>query len=337
MWLMWITLALGCRVRREIHELNSDELETLIDGFRWVYNSGYLEELSNKHYIVRNRVHGCAQFLPFHNTFIYDLETELIKYNSTITLPYWNWTMYSNTPLNDPILKLELFGDDYSKREDNCVKSGKFANWTFNNNCFKREYSYNSHNHLTWDIINNSLYTTTSFTTMTQRLEQLHAFLHVWVSGDMKTHHSPNDPLFYLHHVFVDKIWNDWRSRLNYYIYGWKNWDNSTVSFDDIVNGYDLNVREVISNKNCVIYKKQTTLVTLNGLSNLKLLKSESVLLRNDVKEFLIHNNFNTDEIDKFLENIGNNTKGIHDVKNNSSQLQHHINLCIFILMFYIF
>jgi tyrosinase len=29
-------------------------------------------------------------------------------------------------------------------------------------------------------------------------------------SGTLKTYASPNDPVFFLHHAFCDKIWADW-------------------------------------------------------------------------------------------------------------------------------
>jgi tyrosinase len=34
----------------------------------------------------------------------------------------------------------------------------------------------------------------------------------VWF-GSFKPHSSPNDPVFFLHHAFVDKIWADWMVR----------------------------------------------------------------------------------------------------------------------------
>ncbi len=41
----------------------------------------------------------------------------------------------------------------------------------------------------------------------------LHNRVHVWVGGQMATGVSPNDPVFWLHHAFVDKLWADWRAR----------------------------------------------------------------------------------------------------------------------------
>ena len=42
--------------------------------------------------------------------------------------------------------------------------------------------------------------------------EGLHNRVHVWVGGDMLPGTSPNDPVFFLHHCFVDKIWADWQA-----------------------------------------------------------------------------------------------------------------------------
>jgi hypothetical protein len=40
---------------------------------------------------------------------------------------------------------------------------------------------------------------------------QLHNLVHVWVGGSMLPASSPNDPVFFLHHCFVDKLWADWQ------------------------------------------------------------------------------------------------------------------------------
>lgn len=42
---------------------------------------------------------------------------------------------------------------------------------------------------------------------------QLHNRVHVWVGGDMGIATSPNDPVFYLNHCNVDRIWEAWMAR----------------------------------------------------------------------------------------------------------------------------
>jgi tyrosinase len=38
----------------------------------------------------------------------------------------------------------------------------------------------------------------------------LHNRVHVWIGGDMSPSTSPNDPVFYLNHCNVDRIWERW-------------------------------------------------------------------------------------------------------------------------------
>ena len=39
---------------------------------------------------------------------------------------------------------------------------------------------------------------------------EMHNLVHVWVGGDMSPATSPNDPVFYLNHCNVDRIWEAW-------------------------------------------------------------------------------------------------------------------------------
>jgi tyrosinase len=39
----------------------------------------------------------------------------------------------------------------------------------------------------------------------------LHNRVHVWVGGDMGPGSSPNDPVFFLNHCLVDKLWDTWQ------------------------------------------------------------------------------------------------------------------------------
>jgi len=43
---------------------------------------------------------------------------------------------------------------------------------------------------------------------------QLHNSVHLWVGGQMRVVSiSPNDPVFWLHHTFVDKVWDMWQHK----------------------------------------------------------------------------------------------------------------------------
>lgn len=41
---------------------------------------------------------------------------------------------------------------------------------------------------------------------------QLHNRVHVWVGGHMQQDDSPNDPVFFLHHANIDRLWVHWQA-----------------------------------------------------------------------------------------------------------------------------
>ncbi|MFJ8719354.1 tyrosinase family protein [Streptomyces violaceus] len=41
----------------------------------------------------------------------------------------------------------------------------------------------------------------------------LHNQVHRWIGGDMAPASSPNDPVFFLHHANVDRLWESWMDR----------------------------------------------------------------------------------------------------------------------------
>ena len=52
----------------------------------------------------------------------------------------------------------------------------------------------------------------TTFEAFDAPLITLHNEVHVWVGGAMANPaKSPKDPLFFLHHCFLDKVWADWQ------------------------------------------------------------------------------------------------------------------------------
>jgi tyrosinase len=42
---------------------------------------------------------------------------------------------------------------------------------------------------------------------------EMHNRVHNWVGGSMSEGSSPNDPVFFLHHAFIDLLWSQWLAR----------------------------------------------------------------------------------------------------------------------------
>lgn len=43
-------------------------------------------------------IHGVNQFLPWHRWFLLELENILRKVDERVSIPYWDWSLYSGSP-----------------------------------------------------------------------------------------------------------------------------------------------------------------------------------------------------------------------------------------------
>lgn len=133
--------------------------------------------------------HDGRNFLAWHREYLATIEARLIAINPLVTIPYWDWvTDRSAIPaaLTDP---------------------GDLADWGIT-----RGSSF-SGNSLASAAQLNSLLANSAFGAFQSTLEAapFHNRLHNLVGGTMVTSASPADPLFWLHHAFIDKIWADWQ------------------------------------------------------------------------------------------------------------------------------
>ncbi len=179
--------------------------------------------------------HQGPAFLPWHREFLRRFELDLQSVDASVTLPYWDWTV-DNSQLS------AIWGTDFlggnGRVTDSQVMTGPFAfatgNWTLTvltdgetDPFLKRQFGLNAPalpsstdvgaalSALPYDV---APWNITSASGFRNTLEgwisgpQLHNLVHVWVGGTMSLMTSPNDPVFFLHHCFVDKIWTDWQA-----------------------------------------------------------------------------------------------------------------------------
>lgn len=202
------------------------------------------------HPSVRNSAHRGPAFFPWHREFLRRFELDLQRINPHVSLPYWDWTV--DAELEDPSMA-EIWSDDFmggggDPNDDDRVQSGPFAygngNWPLrvdlNGPALQRHFGRFTPKLPTSAHVQNGLreiyYDTPPYdrspvtrgfrnyiegwvtSDADARFEnpgtQLHNKVHVWVGGSMLPGTSPNDPVFFLHHCFVDRIWADWQKRM---------------------------------------------------------------------------------------------------------------------------
>lgn len=122
-------------------------------------------------------------FLSWHRQFLRQLERRLQVAEPDVTLPYWDWLTDREIP--------SALG-----RRALLAAWGVTRQWDASQLPQKADL----------DAVD----ARTTFGPFQRRLEQVHNLVHEAVGGTMGGPSSPADPLFFLHHANIDRIWADW-------------------------------------------------------------------------------------------------------------------------------
>jgi len=169
-----------------------------------------------------NGGHGGPAFCSWHREYILRFEQQLQIIDSDVFLPYWSWES-GNASDTDSIFVDEFMGP---RRQ---ITSGYLSETSnsFNPDGWKVDASLDGNNsgiRLTRNSFSGISTTTASagrnsigrtpfrgtngFRTS---LEGAHNSIHGIVGGHMMAMTSPNDPIFFLHHANVDRLWAKWQ------------------------------------------------------------------------------------------------------------------------------
>ncbi|MGY2378358.1 tyrosinase family protein [Pseudomonas sp. SDO524_S393] len=209
----------------------------------------HLHEPYDPHY--RSAAHKGPAFLPWHRELLRQFEEALQRINPDVALPYWDWTLDASNPIDSPLWREDFLGANGDPEDQWRVQDGAFAerwgHWPvparpdhgLPGTGLKRRFGQWISSLPTLDdvqmALGESLYDEPNYTAspfnrgfrnrlegwVTQRGDprvttpgvQLHNRVHLWVGGNLSTMAAPQDPVFFLHHCFIDKIWADWQAQ----------------------------------------------------------------------------------------------------------------------------
>jgi tyrosinase len=196
---------------------------------------------------LRDSAHSGPAFGPWHRWYLRDFELALQSVAPGVTLPYWDWATdaESGAPASADLWTDDYIGGDGDPANNNIVPDGPFTSWVavIRNAAgalVQRGFpglvrrigqmaqtlpgAAQVSDALAEGVYDNAPWDRLSTPSFRNRLEgwlvrptdapgpQLHNRVHVWVGGDMIASTSPNDPVFWLHHANIDRLWAKWQA-----------------------------------------------------------------------------------------------------------------------------
>ncbi|MFE7902789.1 tyrosinase family protein [Streptomyces sp. NPDC057424] len=235
--------------RKDVSTLTRTEKRRFVTAMLEVKRRGEYDEFVRTHieYYTSDgedglrTAHMAPSFLPWHRQFLLDLEKALRRVDASVSVPYWDWTR-DRTTTSAP-WTADLLGGT-GRRSDRRVMTGPFAyaegNWTIKEGITDEEYLTRDlgrardpirlptkaelEQALKDPVYDASPWDSTARKGFRNKLEgwgsgrgsaswQNHNRVHRWVGGAMVGGASVNDPVFWMHHAFVDLVWSRWQRR----------------------------------------------------------------------------------------------------------------------------
>ncbi|XP_061197945.1 uncharacterized protein LOC133206055 [Saccostrea echinata] len=210
--------------RREIRVLDDAERQRFFNALAALKENGFYDTWASVHNgIVLPAAHGGPAFPGFHRVYLLFLEFALQRIDGSVSLCYWDSTMDNDmvNPRETSLFTTPLVGNGNGN-----VRTGPFAGWTVpDGSVLNRNIGSRMSALMTKPAISRFL-TDPSVTSHTQilvgygqnlanTLEGQHNNVHVWVGGHMvDATVTAYDPVFFLHHTFIDYIWERFRQKI---------------------------------------------------------------------------------------------------------------------------
>jgi tyrosinase len=178
--------------RKDQASMTETEKSRFICAFNMINNDGTLGQLCDIHHEMHMQ-HSNARLLPWHRVFLHLFEEALHNYHPDVCVPYWDWTRPEEQHFPDWLVGV-LPTVHTPTRTINVIRAP------------------GSDGGLGAIVAGvSSAMTQTSYTAFTGPVNGIHGSVHIWVGGTMSDASvSPADPVFWLHHANLDRLWWAW-------------------------------------------------------------------------------------------------------------------------------
>jgi tyrosinase len=178
--------------RKDHTTLTDTEKSRYICAFNMLNNDGTLGQLVDIHAGMHMQ-HTNARLLPWHRVILLLFEEALHNYHPDVCVPYWDWTRPGEQHFPDwlvgitPTVHTPTQTINVIRSPGSDVQLGSIVAGTA------------------------SAMAETNYTDFSGPINGIHGGVHIWVGGTMSNAAvSPADPVFWLHHANLDRLWWVW-------------------------------------------------------------------------------------------------------------------------------
>ncbi|KAJ1915459.1 hypothetical protein H4219_004310 [Mycoemilia scoparia] len=203
-------------VRKELRRLTSDEKDRFMRALSEMHRRGWMDSFARLHDTASHNIHGNDLFLIWHRAYIQHFESALQSIEPGLSLPYWDWSIDAASPENSEILGPAWFGGN-GAGWNGCIMDGLEANWGKlypQRSCIQRAYRYGRSTGAFWPTgaLNSIIQTSRSYSQLRTSIENgSHGVVHLGLGGDFSTMWAPIDPIFFMHHSMIDRLFLQWQ------------------------------------------------------------------------------------------------------------------------------
>ena len=206
------------RYRRNINCLTTDQLHDLREALAGLYAlpgaaQNSFERIAGLHGNPSPTwcIHGSPGFLTWHRVYLAEYEAALRTIRPNVVLPYWNWSSGPTTGV--PVAcRFPTYVDRNGNTVSNPLFSGPIAPGAGGGMTSRRpDIDTTTFGDLANDAQN--AMAQPDFASFQNLLNSAHGGVHVRTGGNMGGVATAGfDPIFYLHHANVDRLWALWQA-----------------------------------------------------------------------------------------------------------------------------
>jgi hypothetical protein len=203
------------RYRKNINCLNTDELHELREALAAMYalpasDPNSFATIASFHGgpPIAYCAHGAPGFFTWHRAYLMAFENALRVLGCHVTLPYWDWSTGPSTGV--PVAcRLPTYVNRAGATVANPLFSGPRPGGGQTNR--RADIDTTAFDDLATSA--QAAMSAATFVSFQNQLNGVHGSVHVRTGGDMGSVPTAGyDPIFYLHHANIDRLWADWQA-----------------------------------------------------------------------------------------------------------------------------